>query len=112
MNSNRPRRHARAGRKTRSTMGVRSMAWHMAGHFFARLRHVLPTTFTVQTLRRYILHFLFDLVWMAEQDVRGASGRGPQDVDPPEHDYGSVQLNALYEHFHPGDDTSTSTRSR
>ena len=92
----RTRRHARAGRATRSTMGLRSAAWNIAPWLRDSLWHVLPPRFKVADIRRSIYSWLTAIYASAERDNERPQ-RGPQDVDPPDQRIGSAALNAMYE---------------
>jgi len=112
----RTRRHARAGRATRSTMGLRSAAWNIAPWLRDSLWHVLPPRFKVADVRRSIHSWLNAIYASAERDNERPQ-RGPQDVDPPDQRIGSAALNAMYEspdiNFVPETESSSSThRSR
>ena len=114
-----PRRGYRAGRSTRSTMRIRSAAWHMAGSSFDDLQALLPVSMRMGDLRRQIYRFLRMMVVASQQDALSLS-RGPQDLDPANQQFGHAEMNALHDVFvsgvvqtaSPGSAQASSQRSR
>ena len=73
----RPRRHARAGCSTRSTIGLRSAAWKIAPWLLDSLWRVLPPRFKVADVRRGIHSWLNAIYASAERDYKRPQ-RGPR----------------------------------
>ena len=116
-----PRRHARAGRGTRSTMGARSMAWRTAPQLRQMFQQWSPDQRLSQPdARKSLLSWMKDLAQrassIAEANVvpdataQTTPSLGPQDADPPG-TIPNIALNFLRETFVSGGLRSTQASS-